>query len=386
MTKQYREISIFVGHPYKPKNEVYKLEEFRTSVYALLDRVKDSLNTAFRGFSINTILQVNEFHERLPAQIEKQITNCHFGIFDISDNNPNVLYELGYLSARGVPHAILKSKRSEAEFPVPVDISNRLICFYNQISDIESLLFDTILQTLHRILKDQSLPSGYLSDLWFPADTRYIHVVSSNESIKTNFSHPSSPNYMYLDNLGDKDALLETMVFLSRFYPRARTFIYASDDFPARHIQDNLVVIGGPGEIEGEGNIICRQIMNKIDSKISYTDDCEVLLCEGKEHRASFDKNSYMTRDFGYFARFPNPFNSTSTVILINGIHTYGVLGAMRAFSDHPSAQINIRKILEKSQFKGIGGLAFESFFPVDIVSGEVVCPKIEMDNVLMFE
>ena len=46
------------------------------------------------------------------------------------------------------------------------------------------------------------------------------------------YADRSSLDYTYLDNLGDQDALLELMVFLSRHYPNATIRHFNSGDLP----------------------------------------------------------------------------------------------------------------------------------------------------------
>nr|VFJ45025.1 MAG: molecular chaperone HtpG [Candidatus Kentron sp. FM]VFJ45504.1 MAG: molecular chaperone HtpG [Candidatus Kentron sp. FM]VFK06700.1 MAG: molecular chaperone HtpG [Candidatus Kentron sp. FM] len=50
----------------------------------------------------------------------RQLQQVHFGIAEVSNNNPNVLYEAGFLHALGKPVILLKRKDSNA--PVPFDI------------------------------------------------------------------------------------------------------------------------------------------------------------------------------------------------------------------------------------------------------------------------
>ena len=122
--------------------------------------------------------------------------------------------------------------------------------------------------------------------------------------------------------------------------------------------------------------------METMDVKVHYSDDCEQLLFGNSKFKATKEKKKTV-RDYGYYARFPNPFNSNSTVILVNGIHTFGVLGAAKAFSDHPSAQGNIRKVLKKLKLNNINQASFECFFPVDVFQQTVVCPIINEKYIL---
>ncbi|MES1226226.1 MAG: hypothetical protein ABUT20_62700, partial [Bacteroidota bacterium] len=217
---------------------------------------------------------------------------------------------------------------------------------------------------------------------WFPSDVNVVHVITSTESEpREKFSSPESDNYMALEVLGDKDCLLKVMFFLNRNYKNAELPMYAAKDFKNQY-EGNMVVIGGPGDEDGDENNVCKLMMEKIGSQISYSEDCEELIYKAQKYTAT-KKNNRTIKDYGYFARFPNPFNPRSSVVLINGIHTFGVVGASMAFTDHPSAQGNIRKVLNKLKLDNIQQAAFECFFPVEIAGQDVICPDIDEDYIL---
>ena len=187
---------------------------------------------------------------------------------------------------------------------------------------------------------------------------------------------------MFLENLGDKDSLLEIMTFLNRTYRNVNINMYAADEFPGNLMEGNLVVIGGPGDKEGDENNVCRTMMQKMNLKISYSEDCEKLLYKCHDYVAT-KKGNKTQKDYGYFARFPNPFNARASVVLVNGIHIFGVLGASKAFSDHPSTQGNIKKLLTKLNLDDVRQAAFECFFEVEVMQPTVVCPNIDEGYVL---
>lgn len=374
-------LHIFVAHAFQPYDDIYDVQEFRDAIQQLIKEAENKISDEESGASFEVVTEMLEPSEKLPRQIRKQLERCDFGIVDISDNNPNVFYELGFLKSSNTPCVILKSKKSVRQFPIPADILDEHIIWYESPKSFPEVLYSEVVKGLKAILREP--PKAFkraLYGLWFPPDVKYIHIISSSEPNPTPFADRRSLNYMYLDNFGDKDAVLEVRVLLAKLYPKARTKIFAADQFDYSFIYDNLVVVGGPGD-EEEGNQITSDMMMRIKSKVSYTEDCETLLYNGKEYHATIS-NGLLVKDYGYFARFPNPYNMDSQVILLHGIHTYGVLGAARAFSDHPVAQKNIQKIIDLVG-GDLGELAFETFFPVEVFpTGEVAVPKIEVAQV----
>ena len=181
------------------------------------------------------------------------------------------------------------------------------------------------------------------------------------------------------------------MVFLSRQYPNATIGHFHSGNLPTGHTSGNLVVLGGPGSTSDIGNTVCKEMMEAINSRVSYSDDCDLmkvttgadvpLELRAEYHGGSDDNNAGQRRireDIGYFAHFPNPLNKESTVVLVNGIHTTGVLGAARAFSERRDALPNFHTVLRK----GESSTGFECYFKVPVLNGQVRVPSVASEPV----
>lgn len=382
MGKNYRSINIFVSHPFDPKNTTYDLEKFRKSIELLLTKAEKEIIRQHQDFEIEIKFEFSDYHENLPQQIESHIRKSHFAIVDITENKPNIFYEYGLQYGLNIPVLLIKAKESFSTFPLPADIKDRLVISYENFDQLINTCLENVTNTFRRLIHNDSLANIYLSKIWFPNDVETVHIITSTEFEKREqFASPSSDNYMLLESLGDKDSLLEIVAFLNRTYRNINISMYAADTFNAS-MEGNLVVIGGPGDEEGDGNSVCKIFTEKMDGRISYSEDCEKMIYNGAELTAE-KKGNKTVKDYGYFARFPNPLNQRSSVILVHGIHTFGVLGAAKAFSDHPSAQGNIRKVLQKFNLDEIKQASFECFFPVDVLQQTVVCPEIDETNIL---
>lgn len=385
MSKSYRSINIFVSHPFEPRNPTYDIEKFRTNIKLLVSEAENRVRKEYQDFEIETTFVFNDLFEGLPQQIESKIRNSHLGIVDITENKANIFFEYGLIYGLDIPVLLIKSAESMTSFPIPADIKDRLPIVYDNFDKLLSAVVNNLADVFKRILHNDSLANIYLNKIWFPNDVKTIHVVTSTESEKrVQFSEPESDNYMLLESLGDKDSLLSVVTFLNRHYRGINTQLYAADSFSGS-LEDNIVVIGGPGDEDGDGNPICQIFSDKMSVKISYSEDCEKLLYKGREY-VTEKKGNKTIKDWGYFARFPNPLNPRTSVVLVHGIHTFGVLGAAKAFSDHPSAQGNIRKVLKKLNLDDIKQASFECFFHVDVLQQSVVCPDIDEDYILPLE
>jgi len=382
MAKSFRSINIFVSHPFVPKNSTYNLKQFRANIKRLIVKAGNIVKKEHQDFDIKIVFDFNDFHDSLPHQIETSVRNSHFAIVDITENKANIFYEYGLLYGLNVPVLLIKGKKSLKGFPLPGDIKNRLVIDYENFDELIKKCFEKVADQFRKLLHNDSLANIYLSKIWFPSDVSNIHIITSSEAEKREkFSLPTSDNFMLLESLGDKDSLLEVSAFLNRNYRNTIPSMYAADTY-TNNMEGNFVVIGGPGDEEGDGNKICKIFMERMAVKVTYSEDCETLLFGKKRFKATKEKNKTI-RDYGYYARFPNPFNPRATVILINGIHTFGVLGAAKAFSDHPSAQGNIRKVMEKLNLNNIKEASFECFFPVDVFQQTVTCPEIDQQYIL---
>lgn len=248
-------------------------------------------------------------------------------------------------------------------------------------------------KAIEKTYNDYMFRERLFFELWFPASTKEITIVASPADEKLNDANMESRNYALMDNIGDRDAVLEIIQLLSKHYPYAHISLMETSKFLPSMICNNLVIIGGPGgneyvtfdghTVNDEGNKICRWFSERFKTKISYTNDCETMVVENKRYTATYD-GSLMKSDYGYFAAINNPTNSQSRVILIHGIHTLGVVGAAKAFSSDINAEGNYRTLHNKILNAYSPSINFEAFFKVEVFNGQAFCPQISLENILL--
>lgn len=382
MSRSYRSINIFVSHPFVPNNPAFDLEKFRTNIKLLVSTAENLVRKDFNDFDIETTFEFNDLYDGLPQQIESKIRGSHLGIVDISENKPNIFFEYGLLRGLSTPVLLIKANSTMDDFGIPADLKDKLVRTYDTFEGLINSAVDQIAYEFKRIIHSDSIYNVHLNKIWFPEDVQTVHVITSTESEKREqFASAEADNYMLLESLGDKDSLLFINGFLNRTYPGMDIKMHAADEFKGS-LEDNLVIVGGPGDEDGDANPICKIMMEKMKTQVSYSEDCEKLLYKGQEYTAE-KKGKKTSVDYGYFARFPNPFNPKTSVVLVNGIHTFGVLGAAQAFSDHAGAQGNIKAMLQKLEPDDIKKASFECFFQVEVYHHNVVCPKVDADAIL---
>ena len=314
---------------------------------------------------------------------------CTVAVLDVSESDEKLALCAGRLQGARVPVIFVGSIESES-IAKRLNGGNSGSVLYRSVDELFQP--DSAFETeLFRAVPETRLQEELIFRFWFPRETSTIWVVCPQDHYPSEYADRSNPDYTYLDNLGDQDALLELMVFLSRHYPSATIQHFSSGDLPAGHTSGNLVVLGGPGSTSDIGNSLCKEMMEAVHSRVSYSDDCEqmtVIMGEDApqelraERHDGSDSNTAGQRrireDVGYFARFPNPLNGESTVVLVNGIHTTGVLGAARAFSERREALPNFHTVLKT----GTSSTGFECYFKVPVLSGHVRVPSLESEQV----
>lgn len=374
MTRE-RTVRVFLSYAFTPLQYAYTKDEMLDVLEGVIEKARQDLRLADKNVKLVPNFAFDEYGRILRDQILQRIETSDIVIVDISDNNPNVLYELGYADAFKRDDAIL-IKSNKGEYKVPSDIRPKQYLEYDKISDVRDELAEALKTKINRIL-DAPLGRDELRNLWFPETVRTIHVIGPKSQARTEFSDFRSPNYDRLHKIGDKTAIIEISIMLARLYPKAKLDVHMAGSFDVESdlIKDNMVVVGGPGN-EGEGNRVCRIISDEIKSKASYAEDCEVMLLGSEKLRATYEAEE-VVKDYGYFGRMPNPHNSGSIVVLVHGIHTAGVVGAARAFSDSPNSGRNAEKVLDE-----LGNDPhFECVVTVNVRQGVQSVPDIDMER-----
>ena len=361
------------------------VDGFRYGVTEVVQRVEQRLKENHSAVEVQaTFLNSEEASEEREWQ-----SVCTVAVLDVSESDEKLALHAGRLQGARVPVIFVGDMKSES-------IAKRLNCgtsspvLYRAMNEL--FQSDSAFETeIFRAVPAARIQEELIFRFWFPQGTSTIWVVCPQDHYPSEYADSSNPDYTYLDKLGDQDALLELMVFLSRHYPNATIEHFYSGNLPTGHTSGNLVVIGGPGSPSDISNRVCKEMMEAVHSRISYSDGCEQMKVRtdgdvSLELSAEFHdepgsgaaEHRRICEDVGYFARFPNPLNKESTVVLVNGIHTTGVLGAARAFSERRDALANFHTVLRT----GASLTGFECYFKVPVLSGNIRVPSVGIEQI----
>jgi len=97
---------------------------FRDPFHDLRDEIRRILASEYGIRLMATSIEMKD--SSIVEDIKNQIAEAHFGIADITGNNPNVLWELGLMIGYGKPVIILKDKTDEVKTPFDVYGSYRV--------------------------------------------------------------------------------------------------------------------------------------------------------------------------------------------------------------------------------------------------------------------
>lgn len=322
---------------------------------------------------------LKDFGSVLLFEIENRIKESKICIIDITDNNPNVFFELGLAKAYQNEIILLKNKKSIRDFEVPSDIKAIHLLYYDDIKEITGRISQRIVDAAKSItlLDDDIL--NVARNTWnfgkkeIPISINIVTASSETESVFRSFEHP---DHIYLDNLCDKDSILELCVMLSKLYPLSDIKIFSTEHFQPSFYEEDIILIGGPGTSECLNNEVARIFLDNLKIPISYDDSA--LVYSDKRYEAIVNNKNLLTKDFAYFGKFINPFNALKKVFFLQGIHTLGVLGAVKSFALNPTAIYN-HKILDNQKPDDEIGL----IFPINIVSGKTMPTLIKDDFTL---
>jgi transcriptional regulator with XRE-family HTH domain len=194
----------------------------------------------------------------------------------------------------------------------------------------------------------------------------------------------ANPNYTALHWFADVDALIELHGHIrAENDPSLPVFFKRASMVAADDLSGHVVLLGGVGWNAVTGRVLrlltylpVRQI---VDPEVQ-TGEIFAVGHGAKERRflpvwAQSDGNDKpeLEEDVGLLARVRNPFNSSRTLTLCNGIHSRGVLGAVRTLTDARIRESN-EAYLAQHFPKGEYGLLMR----VPVFQGEALSPDLQ--------
>jgi len=158
----------------------------------------------------------------------------------------------------------------------------------------------------------------------------------------------SNPNYTELAGFGDLDAMVELFGHARKENPGMDVFYKAAPEVKADDLTGHVVIIGGIG-----WNEVTLRLIDLSRLPVRQVEDPAVTTGEIFLTKTDSEERKYLPQwspgtgelmeDVGLLVRRPNPLNSNRTLTMCNGIHSRGVLGAVRTLTDARLRESNER-------------------------------------------
>ncbi len=340
-------LKTFVGYQVKSK--------FHTPIH--FKTMGDALNKHLQRHSESIELEI-EYGEfppgaRLWDQIIEKIEASQITIFDLSENNPNVLIEAGI--ALGTEKHVIFLKCEQSKVDYPSDIHNFVFLPYHSSDTLgkESFL-KSIINSIKYFLKENHDAYFYHRLLWSLMPNSRTLIIPG--TLPESYTGNRFEDYIHLRTYGDLDALFTVIETIHRLYPRMDISIQSAitvNNLPKNWEQSNIIFIGGPdfNHMVSEFEELCP-----IEYKYGPDEDKVWLRHKktGKEYKPKFEEKNGQkrARDYGFFlSRKPKKYDPAK-IIFVGGARTWGVYGAASlvsctGFDKKSRSYTNARQLIE---------------------------------------
>lgn len=332
------------------------------------------IKVSWRGFNL-------ESGEFLKSQIEDIIQSSCIFIADISENNPNVMFELGsaYASSRYriMPIAIMaRSEKCLSDVPSDLDgvfIERYDVAYYRQ--SVSSVIKKTVKRY---IAQYNEFESGQITrkSFWRFEGLSEVDIVCSElpENEMPSFAFPKDRDYLRYARFADLDSLFHIRMSLARSFPEIRFRDFTASEHRGGEYS-SLIVIGGPAwnqKTRSFQHFLPIEFVDRpdeLDDILVVKDAYEVKEAEMKPQ----DLAEGVIKDVSVVCRVTDTSDRTS--FLFEGALTKGVLGASKAFLSNQVGLANCDYISSR-----VGLDDFVTVFWSTYADREIQCPIFDID------
>lgn len=224
---------------------------------------------------------------------------------------------------------------------------------------------------------------------WRFSDSGPVTLICAGlpEAEKGSLADPVDPNYTEYLSYADLDALVELYGHIRAENPVLQVDPKLSSSVAPNDLSGHVVLLGGIGwnEITQRLSEMTSLPVRQIEDPAVETGEIFVVDRDGTEQRflpVWEDDGNTLIEDVGLIARTPNPINSNRSLTICNGIHSRGVLGAVRTLTDPRLRDSNEKYIVENF----IGSSYFAILMRVLVVAGKTMTPDLHGGNCVLYQ
>jgi hypothetical protein len=199
---------------------------------------------------------------------------------------------------------------------------------------------------------------------------------------------PADPNYTELLSYADLDALVELHGHIRSENPTMDVFYKAAPNVVPDDLSGHVILLGGIA-----WNEITKRLSAMTELPVRQVEDSslksgEIFMADVDSEERSFRpawggiQNTELVEDIGLLARVPNPLNYSRTLTICNGVHSRGVLGAVRSLTD-----ARLREYNEQYIAKNFGSQdSFVILMRVPVIKGEAMTPDFNIPGRVLYQ
>jgi hypothetical protein len=198
---------------------------------------------------------------------------------------------------------------------------------------------------------------------------------------------PADPNYTELLSYADLDALVELHGHIRAENPTMDVFYKGAPNVSPDDLSGHVILLGGIA-----WNDVTRRLSAMTQLPVRQVEDSslasgEIFVAEMDGEDQTFgptwsDPDHQLIEDVGLLARVPNPLNSGRTLTICNGVHSRGVLGAVRSLTDARLRDSNERYI--STSFGNND--SFLILMRVPVIEGQTMTPDFHNSDRVLYQ
>jgi hypothetical protein len=240
-----------------------------------------------------------------------------------------------------------------------------------------------------RRLRDGGGDTGRRRSWHFDVGPVTIICPDAPEELRGPLADPANPNYVGLLTFADLDALIELYGHIRAENPELQVNFVVASQVVADHLSGHVVLIGGVAWnpfvrdfLSAAKQVPVKQVE---DEKVETGEVFEVL---NGTTRSRFypvwggENGDALAQDVALVSRLPNPYNINRTLTICNGIHSRGVMGAVRCLTDAAVREANEAYLAERFS----GRDAFALLLRVPVVAGLALSPDLQNPGNRLYE
>jgi hypothetical protein len=223
---------------------------------------------------------------------------------------------------------------------------------------------------------------------WHFADSGPLTLVCTKlpEKQAPKLAHPADPNYTQLAGFGDLDAMVELHGHVRAENPGMNVYYKGAPDVKADDLSGHVVIIGGIAWNDVTRRLIDLSrlpVRQEEEPGLKTGDIFSIQVGDGRQKYLPqwSAATGALMEDVGLLVRMPNPLNSNRTITMCNGIHSRGVLGAVRTLTD-----AMLRESNEQYIARNFSETQFGILMRVTVIEGETLTPDFHTEGTVLYQ